>query len=80
MSNLGMTEQQLPDCLTRIPARYECRTDLELRMLGALAAIDVVFINDMESNCNRWRLDTIHNHAKLTPPIEYELLYTRLRN
>ena len=44
MNKLGLTEQQLLDHLTRISAPNEWGTDLELRMLGALAGIDVVSI------------------------------------
>ena len=74
MNKLGLTEQQLLDHLTRMSAPNEWGTDLELRMLGALAGIDVVSINTMDSDCDRWRLDPIYNHA-LTPPVECDPLY-----
>ena len=79
MNKLEMTEQQLLDHLTRISAPNEWGTDLELRMLGALAGIDVVSINAMYSDCDRWRLDPIYNHAQLTPPLECDPLY-QVRN
>ena len=74
MNKLGLTEQQLLDHLTRMSAPNEWGTDLELRMLGALAGIDVVSINTMDSDCDRWRLDPIYNHT-LTPPVECDPIY-----
>ena len=74
MNKLGLTEQQLLDHLTRMSAPNEWGTDLELRMLGALAGIDAVSINTMDSDCDRWRVDPIYNHA-LTPPVECDSIY-----
>ena len=75
MNKLGLTEQQLLDHLTRISALNEWGTDLELRMLGALAGIDVISINAMDGYCDRWRLDPIYNYAQLTSPVECDPLY-----
>ena len=75
INKLGLTEQQLLDHLTPISAPNEWGIDLELRMLGALACIDVVSINAMGSDCDRWRLNPIYNHAQLTPPVECDPLY-----
>ena len=82
MNKLRLTEQQLLDHLTPISAPNKWNTDLELRMLGALAGIDVVFINAMDGDCDRWRLDSIYNHAQLTPPVECDPLYqgSEIRN
>ena len=44
-------------------------------MLGALAGKDVVSINAMDSDCDRWRLDPLYNHAQLTPLVECDPLY-----
>ena len=71
---MGLTERQLLDHLTRISALNELGTDLELRMLGALAGIDVVFINAMDSDCDHWRRDPIYHHA-LTPRVECGPIY-----
>ena len=59
MNKFELTEQQLLDHLTRITAHNEWGTDFELRMLGALAGINVVSINAMDSDCFRWILDPI---------------------
>ena len=55
MNKLVLTEQQLIHHLTRISAPNEWGTDLEeLRILGALADIDVVSINAMDIDCDQW--------------------------
>ena len=49
-------------------------------MLGALAGIEVVSINAVDSDCDRWRLDAMDSDCdrwspQLTPPVECDPLY-----
>ena len=35
----------------------------------------MVYINAIDSDCDRWRLDPVYNHAQLTNPVECDPLY-----
>ena len=62
------SEQELHEqCIS---APYAWGTDVQLRMLGALAGIDVVSIIATDSDCNNWRLDPVYIHGQLTSPTE----------
>ena len=63
------SEQELHEHVQRISAPYEWGTDVQLRMLGALAGIDVVSIIATDSDCNNWRLDPVYIHGQLTSSI-----------
>ena len=63
------SEQELHEHVQHISAPYAWGTDVQLRMLGALAGIDVVSIIATYSDCNNWRLDPVYIHGQLTSPI-----------
>ena len=63
------SEQELHEHVQRVSAPYAWGTDVQLRMLGALAGMDVVSIIATDSDCNNWRLDPVYIHGQLTSPI-----------
>ena len=69
------SEQELHEHVQRISAPHAWGTDVQLRMLGALAGIDVVSIIATDSDCNNWRLDPVYIHGQLTSPIVCDSTY-----
>ena len=69
------SEQELHEHVQRISAPHGWGTDVQLRMLVALAGIDVVSIIATDSDCNNWRLDPVYIHGQLTSSIVFYSIY-----
>ena len=56
------SEKELHEHILRISAHNAWGTDVELRMLGALAGIDIVTKIATDSDCLNWRLEPVYIH------------------
>ena len=69
LQKLGISsEAELDEHIVRVSPNYAWGTDVELRILGALAGIEVISVNATDSDCTRWRREPVYIYYTLTSP------------